>query len=231
MVATLDATAMLDGVPAVDDVDTTALVDVLTAMYGEAYVCGWHAGDVEIIQAGGTPTPVNWASRPHALAIEPPTLSTIDWENWSPGSLDAAAKLAAEGDGTGLAAMLDDAGITINGIVGTTLDDISNSLADSLASGLSRSQAAKELVAIIDDRARAELIAGTEMSRAMTDATLDTYDTNGVRAKTWLLSDGACPLCEENEADGDVPLGDEFTNGDPPVHPNCVCAVAPVVDV
>lgn len=206
--------------------DTTALLEVVRTMYGEAYLAGYHAGDVELHGVGVSPAPAPWELHVQAAAGDG---ALIDWADWTPGSNDAAALLAANDQGGGIAQLLHDAAIVIQGIEDTTLDDIGDLLADAVAQGLSVTQAAKEISDLLDDPDRAEMIAQTEMARAMTTATLDSYAENGVAGKVWLLSDGACDLCQENDADGEIGLDEDFTNGDPPVHPYCVCAVAPVV--
>lgn len=206
-------------------VDTSGLDTLLREMYGDAWLVGYHAGELSIEKAGGAPRQVAWAS-----SIDTAVPSAVDWDAWVPGSPDAAALAAASADGsTGLARLLVDAGVTIRGIEGTTLDTLGNTLAASLARGDSVATAAADLDVILNNRARAEIIAQTEMARAMTAATLDSYRENAIEAREWLLSDGACPLCEENADAGVVLLSDDFPNGDAPVHPSCVCAEAPVV--
>lgn len=86
------------------------------------------------------------------------------------------------------------------------------------------------------DRNRAEVIARTETSRANNKAATDTYRQSGVVDKVeWLASPGCCEDCDA--LDGTViDLGDEFFDADydtgegPPRHPNCRCALLPVVD-
>lgn len=82
---------------------------------------------------------------------------------------------------------------------------------------------------------RAALIARTEISRAHNYGALNGYLTaraNGVDVKkAWLPDDIACDLCLDNEADGAIELDEQFATGDlaPPAHPNCECAIIPVV--
>jgi Protein of unknown function (DUF935)/Phage Mu protein F like protein len=208
-------------------VDDTELTDTLLEAWGEAYLAGYHAGDLMLHGAGVPPAPAPWSSTVHAAAGD--AASIIDWATWTPGSNDAAALLAANDQSGGLAALLHNAGIVIRGIVDTTLDRIGNLLGDAVDQGLSVTSAAKSIREFLGDNTRAETIAQTEMARAMTAATLESYATNDVQGKQWLLSDGACELCITNDDDGELALDDDFTNGDPPVHPSCVCAVAPVV--
>jgi len=78
---------------------------------------------------------------------------------------------------------------------------------------------------------RARLIANTEINRAMSRATRDTYSRNGIERQEWITSgDGrVCPVCEANEAQGSVSA--DFASGDPypPAHPDCRCALIPVI--
>jgi SPP1 gp7 family putative phage head morphogenesis protein len=68
-------------------------------------------------------------------------------------------------------------------------------------------------------------VAVTETARAMTQASLDAYQANGVDQWNWILSDGACPVCEAQRDDNPHELNDTA----PPIHPNCRCAVSPIV--
>ena len=82
---------------------------------------------------------------------------------------------------------------------------------------------------------RAELIAGTEIARANSVGALEGYKAvreSGVAVKKeWLLGENPCEICQANAEEGPIDLDDEFSSGDPapPAHPNCECAVSPVV--
>jgi hypothetical protein len=41
--------------------------------------------------------------------------------------------------------------------------------------------------------------------------------------KEWVLSEDPCDECEAAAKAGPVPVGDEFPDGDPPLHPRCRC--------
>lgn len=84
---------------------------------------------------------------------------------------------------------------------------------------------------------RAETIARTEIIRANNAGNMAGYRASGVvQGKIWLAGnegDGdACDDCEANADEGVIGLEEDFGSGDdaPPAHPNCRCAVAPVVD-
>lgn len=82
---------------------------------------------------------------------------------------------------------------------------------------------------------RAMVIARTETNKAASQGALDGYKASGVvEGKLWLTADDdkVSEECEANGAAGVLPLDADFPSGDdaPPVHPNCRCAIAPVVD-
>ena len=144
------------------------------------------------------------------------------WADWTPGNADAAALL----NSGGLADLLDNAEVTVRGIAGTTLDRLGNLLADGAAAGESVEAITDSLMGLLDDYDRAYRITVTELARAVTQASLDTYGVNGVARYDLLTSPGACPLCVETAADGPYAVDD--MEGQPPLHPTCRCAVAPV---
>ena len=150
-----------------------------------------------------------------------------DWSTWEPGYGEAAAQAWGTDGGRGLQALLDNAGVTIKSVADNRMDELADVLGQALDEGWGSDELARELRSVLDKPDRAEMVARTESARAMTTASMDEYHQAGVTGKEWLLSDGACPECEENEAEGVIPLDDDWPNGDVPVHPNCVCAVAP----
>ena len=77
---------------------------------------------------------------------------------------------------------------------------------------------------------RAPVIARTESADALEQAFMDRSKDMGVTGKRWVTFN-PCEICEANEAEGDVPIDHTFSSGDerPPAHPNCRCALAPVM--
>lgn len=77
---------------------------------------------------------------------------------------------------------------------------------------------------------RARMIARTETCDALEQAFLDRADDMGITGKEWVAYD-PCSDCEDNEAEGIVPIDHVFSSGHdrPPAHPNCRCALAPVM--
>jgi SPP1 gp7 family putative phage head morphogenesis protein len=148
----------------------------------------------------------------------------IDWDTWKPGMADAAAKVA-EG---GLANMLSNANITVKDIEDTVLNNIGNKIADGLSQGLPSSVIADNIENDVGSQFRAERIAYTETARAMSLASADVYQANGVGEYDLVLSDGACDECESVAEDGPYSVDD--MDNYPPIHPFCRCAATPVVE-
>lgn len=79
-------------------------------------------------------------------------------------------------------------------------------------------------------RVRAKMIARTETCDALESAFIDRAKDMKVTGKEWVVTD-PCPICEENGNAGVIPINKPFPSGDmrPPAHPNCRCALAPVM--
>ena len=78
--------------------------------------------------------------------------------------------------------------------------------------------------------ARSEIIARTEIARAVNAASIQCYRDNGISYKHLLIApDDTCKICKTAEKNGIIPLDSVFSNGglSGPLHPNCRCAVAP----
>jgi SPP1 gp7 family putative phage head morphogenesis protein len=83
--------------------------------------------------------------------------------------------------------------------------------------------------------AQAATIARTEVITANNRGNFDAYEASGVVAQVeWLTAgdDLVEEICQDNEDAAPVPLGEAFPSGDdsPPAHPNCRCALVPVVE-
>jgi SPP1 gp7 family putative phage head morphogenesis protein len=92
---------------------------------------------------------------------------------------------------------------------------------------LSYEQTAKSLDAVTEDASRSDAIANTEYARAMTTASVETYKDAGVTEVNWLAEGDACPICDALAAESPIPIDGE----EPPAHPSCRCALAPVVNL
>ncbi|MFI5414842.1 MAG: phage portal protein [Candidatus Lutacidiplasmatales archaeon] len=153
-----------------------------------------------------------------------PAVTAVNWDTWAPGNM-TAANMAADG---GLSDLLDQAGITINGIEGTLLDDVGNLIADGLSRGDPIRSIRNSLLDSIGSTSRAERIANTETTRAVTAGTFDIYRANRVGEWDLITSDGACPRCVAVEEGNPHSIDDSA--GKPPLHPYCRCAAAPRAD-
>ena len=149
----------------------------------------------------------------------------INWDNWKAGNRAAALLVNKP---RGLSTLLDNRGVTIQGINRTTLDRIGTRLATALAEGLPPSEV--DLSDFFDDSERALAIAQTEMSRAVATASRQLYEESGVELVEWIVAD-PCDLCQENADVSPIRIDDTFPSGDtePPAHPNCVCDISPYV--
>ena len=157
--------------------------------------------------------------------------ATVDWSTWKPGHADAARLVHPAGAANGLETLLDDAGITIRSVAANRMDKLAQALSDALAAGDSVDTLARDLRDILDDEAWAERVAVTEISRAMSAATLNTYRANGISQVSWLVAadQRTCVLCINNESAGPIPIGANFPSGavHPPQHPSCRCSLLP----
>lgn len=116
-----------------------------------------------------------------------------------------------------------------------------NMIRDVIEGGLRDNVGNKEIAALIRtatafSEERAALIAHTEINRVNSMASLESY--RGARdeldldiKKEWLLGEKPCEICIANNDQGAIDLDEDFQSGDPapPAHPNCECAVAPVM--
>jgi hypothetical protein len=118
----------------------------------------------------------------------------------------------------------------------TTMERIRADVTEALSEGQYTEDLADKLVDSYGfSDARAEMISRTELAAADSAGNMAAYRESGVvEMKSWLRADAAddCDICQGNEDDGDIPIGQAFSSGDdaPPGHPNCLCVVVPVVN-
>jgi hypothetical protein len=202
----------------INRVDTSRLNSALARIYADAYTLGVDVTTYELARALGI----------HKAAPSRKELSNalkIDWDNWKPGNR-AAANLVKPPNA--LRRLLDSRGVTIQGINNTTLNRIGTRLADGLNAGVSRKEMAKLVNEVLNDSERALVIAGTEMASAVVQASKELYADSGVEQIEWLASN-PCDECQENNDQSPIGIDEQWINGDPPVHPNCFCDIAPYV--
>lgn len=182
---------------------TTGLTAALRSLYGDAGNAGGNLAADAI---------------PNATLVEGAV--KIDWADWSPGNQPASdvAKLLPE--------RLESLDTTIQGVTDTQLDLIAGRLADGLAAGSNMDTIGASIDDVLGTNSRGVMIARTETTRAVEEASQSTYAENGVEEWEWLTAEDPCPDCDP--FDGQVfPVG----NDDPsiPYHPGCRCASAPVL--
>jgi hypothetical protein len=185
--------------------DTAALADVLADKQADGYASAALA-----LAAEGAKTPLPAAE-----------LYDLDeyWSNWKPGDVGASDLLQ---DG-GFQSLLEAQDVTIQGIAETTLDRMGTLLAQGAARGDSVDTIAGSLYDLLDDPQRAYSIADTELARAVSQSSADTFAANGIDEWDWLVSDGCCDECSSEEDANPHGLGDD----QPPLHPMCRCAMSP----
>lgn len=193
-------------------VNQTDLEAIYAELYGDAYLIGTHAA-ANVMGPKG----------PGAILFLAGLDRETDWDTWKPGNPRAALRLA---DG-GLKQMLEAAGQRIKDVDDTTLDGLARVIGQGVAAGDSNQVIQQAVAEFIRNPVRADMIARTEVARAVTRATEDTYAQAGVTEWNWLIAPNACPICIRNGAGGPYPLG-----GGPymPAHPRCRCVKLPVIN-
>jgi hypothetical protein len=206
-------------------VHKAALNDALRYLYATGFVLGHAYGMKQYANATGYKKAA--PSGPSLVAA-----SLYDWATWKPGNLPAAALVSPP---RGLSKLLDSRHITVNNVTDTTMNRLGTYLAATLKAGttverISVTEAIKGAEDLMDDPARAQTIAETEMTRAVSVAARDLYETSNVEYVEWLVAEG-CDDCQENADASPIPIDATFPSGDsePPAHPNCMCALAPYV--
>lgn len=203
----------------------------------------WEAGWLGVVAARAliesirTPSPTALRPMPvpdggTVFTGEAPELGTIvipemDWGSWLPGRPDAAERLLGpDGSGSGLQTLLTESDVMIRSIEDTRLEMLGRTLAEAVDQGLGVSETAQMIEWLLTNPERAEMIAHTEMTRAVNAATMDQLRSEGVNLVEWQTADdNACPVCQEYEANNPYLL-DEAPQ--PPEHPWCGCVLLPV---
>lgn len=140
-----------------------------------------------------------------------------------------------------------------NGVNSTTVVRMRSLLEDGLQAGETVDQLSARIENLGYDPARSEMIARTESARAYMQGQEEAWKQSGVvKGKKWILAPDACEFCRAaaaQYADAPIPLGQSFypqgatLAGDqggtmlldyssvdgPPLHPQCRCALVPVL--
>lgn len=129
---------------------------------------------------------------------------------------------------------------TIKGVEGVSRDEIGKILKREILAGSGPDKIARAIREKFStwERSRARTIARTESIKATNRGAQEMYRQSGVvEKKEWMtnfIGEGACPACEELDA-AIVDLDDVFESegmeaDGPPLHPNCRCAILPVIE-
>lgn len=199
--------------------DTNRLNTALGRLYADAWVLGEDLTNYELARAVGLRKATAPSKKQLVNALK------INWDKWKPGNRAAANLVKPPG---GLQRLLDARGLKIKDFNATTINRIGTRLADGLKRGVTRREMATLVNKVINDPERAIIIASTEMSNAVVQANKELYQESGVEMVEWLNSD-PCDECQENLDASPININEEWPNGDPPVHPNCMCDIAPYV--
>ena len=117
------------------------------------------------------------------------------------------------------------------GLSDTTQADLKSALSTGLGAGESLAQLNARVAGALQESAgwRAERIARTETVRSYVEGSRLAYRDNGIEKERFILSAEPCPQCVEAAAmyREPQPIGTMTV----PVHPQCRCAIAPVVDL
>ena len=111
------------------------------------------------------------------------------------------------------------AGYTIKGINDTTQNRIYTAIRDGVANGDAHMTIVSAVNDIINDPARALIIAETETNRGYQLAAQDVASANGATGFDWITDADPCPECEELATANPHDIS-ELT---PPDHPSCKC--------
>ena len=193
------------------------LPDELNQILEQLYEDGWTAGE----HAAATQL------TPHVVSVAGLSAATIaiDWDNWVPGDPAAGLKISSGG----MRALMEERGFTIKGFTDAALDQIGNVIGDGLGAGEGVDGIRNRVLDVTGDMSamRADRIAHTEATRAVTAATFDIFHANGVGQWDLVTADsGVDSLCEEAAASN--PHNMEDQSSAPPLHPYCRCAASPV---
>lgn len=129
--------------------------------------------------------------------------------------------------------VLDELASKIKDVADTTRQDIRDLVGKQADEGWSMDELAAAIRdrGVTDSKSRSEAIARTESASAYSKGSILAYQESGVvDSLEWIVSDDPCPVCQELDGQN-VKLGDLFGEefDGPPAHPNCTCAVAPVL--
>ncbi len=191
--------------------DTENILNPLLAAFDERLTTQVN-GHLAETRISGTAEVITWGKTQAGVPIAfegPPISQAIAW---------------AETQGARLVTQMD----------GETKRRLAKTISDGIANKRGIPGLARDIRTEFADmtRFRSELIARTETSNALSQASLDSMKDMGIDGKEWITSGSTFSQedeCGENEAEGVIPVGQAFSSGHhaPPAHPDCECTVSP----
>ncbi len=123
----------------------------------------------------------------------------------------------------------------IRGVSDTTREDVRRIVDEGTANGSNITDIAEQIRSAVDisDGTRARMIARTETAHAYSAGSVLAYKDAGVEKKQWLATEDGNEDADCAGVNGEiVGVDEDFSVGVPypPLHPNCRCACAPVVE-
>lgn len=116
----------------------------------------------------------------------------------------------------------------------TTSDDLMSTIQDGMDNAESLDQISKRISDVYQQAQdyRTDMTARTEVAASSNFGLSQGYLQGGVQQQQWVVVDPDDADCLDNEGEV-VDIGNSFASGDsyPPIHPNCMCTVIPVIDV
>jgi len=122
----------------------------------------------------------------------------------------------------------------IGGVVDTVFNQIKKQINDGINAGETIENITQRIKGVYNTTSnRARLIARTETSSLLSEASLEEYKHNGVQRKQWASADDerVRDECRNADAQGPIPINQTFSNGlEFPSAVNCRCCIIPVTE-
>ncbi len=148
-------------------------------------------------------------------------VDAVDWAKWKPGDVPSQESLP------GFDSMLAQVDTWLSEIDDTTKREIAQALQDGVDQGLGSKAIADKIDEALHNPKRSMMISRTEVNRAMSQASIETYKAHGIAQWNLVTALDPCPKCLAIKAGNPHSVAD--VGEMPPEHPNCRCCPAPVV--
>ena len=200
-----------------------AAIAALIDLYYESAYVGTTSSVALTNQIGATP--VGALTGQPTIVPTPTVAPSVNWNGWKPGDVDLARLLLSDSFVPSLVNLVAQAPALVNQLDNTRAKDLAVVLTNAIKDGLTVQETANAIRDLLANPSRAEVIANTEMNRAINLAAKDHYQMAGVVWVDWVTSGGnTCDDCLAIESASPYPLD---TAPEPPEHPNCGCMLMP----